>query len=129
MRARLALRAPLDVVVRVVGDQAARQADALHHVVAGVDAERAIDAFELIAVADVDAHRAGGDALVAVDAMAAAFPRLALLVRAARLAAIGAIGDHQRVVVDQRRLDARPRAHIGAHLLAHVAGEPVGREA
>jgi hypothetical protein len=39
-------------------------------VVAGVDAQRTGDAFELLAVANVDAHRADGDAGVAVDAIA-----------------------------------------------------------
>ena len=53
---------------------------------------------------------------------------VALLHRGARLAAIVAIGDVERVLVGERRLDARPRAHVEAHLLAHVAREHVGRE-
>src|SRR6185437_2687641 len=96
--------------------------------VAGVDAEAAIDAFELGAVADVDPHGAGGDALIAVDAMAAPVPGLALLVRPARLAAIGAIGHAERIGVGHRALDARPGTHIGANLLAHEPAERVGGE-
>ena len=53
-----------------VVDQAARLADLVHHVVAGIDAQRAGDAGQLLAVADVDAHRADVDAGVAVDAVA-----------------------------------------------------------
>ena len=49
--------------------------------------------------------------------------RLALLVRPARLAAVVAVGDLQRVLVQHGALDARPGAHVGADLLAHVAGE------
>jgi hypothetical protein len=41
---------------------------------AGVDAQAAADAFELLAVADVDAHRADVYAGHAVDAVAAAVP-------------------------------------------------------
>ena len=58
----------------------------------------------------------------------AACSAAALLDRAARLAAIVAIGDVERVFVGQRRLDARPRAHVEADLLAHPAGERIGRE-
>ena len=72
----------------VVGDQAARPADLAHDLVAGIDAQRALDALELRAVADVDAGRADGDAGLAVDAVAAALPGLALLVGPARLAAL-----------------------------------------
>ena len=50
-----------------------------------------------------------------------------LVVLAARLAAPFLIGDDQRVFVEHRRLDARPRAHIGADLLARPAGEQIGR--
>ncbi len=72
------------------------------------------------------------DALQAIDAVAGGHGLLAqqrlLLQRAARLAAIIAIGDVERIFIGQRGLDARPRAHIGADLLAHVAGQHVGRE-
>ena len=47
---------------------------------------------------------------------------------AARLAAVAAIGDGQRLVVDHRRLDARPGAHIGADLLAHQPAQRIGGE-
>ena len=44
------------------------------------------------------------------------------------LAPVGAIGHHQRVAVDQGCLDTWPGTHIGADLLAHMPGQPVGRE-
>ena len=103
-----------------------------HHRVAGVDAEAALDAAELGALANVDAGRADGDALHAVDAIARGLSMRmrfrGVLHRHARLAAIAAIGDVERVGVGQRRLDAGPRAHVEANLLAHVAGERIGRE-
>ena len=129
---RLAARAALDVLVGVVGDEPGRPVDLGHHRVAGVDAQAALDAAELRALADVDAGRADRDALMAVDAVAGRLaggvrPR-GVLDRQARLAAVAAIGDVERVDVGQRRLDARPRAHVEAHLLAHVAGEIIGGE-
>src|SRR6185437_5550932 len=60
----------LVVVQRGVGNEPAFLADLVHHAVTGVDAERAGDAFELLAVANVDAHRADGHAGVAVHAIA-----------------------------------------------------------
>jgi hypothetical protein len=77
--------------------------------------------------ADVDPGRADGDALAAVDAVAAALPAGAPLVRPARLAAPVAVGHQQAVAVEQAALDARPRAHLGADLLARPAGQQVGR--
>ena len=128
----LALHAALDVDVGVVGDQPGRPAELLHDVVAGVDAQAALDAAEIGAVADVDAGRADVHALQAVDAVAGRLAvgaqLLGLLDRAARLAAVVAVGDVERVFVGERRLDARPRAHIEADLLAHMAGERVGGE-
>src|SRR5581483_8963227 len=70
--------------IGVVGDQPFRPGEPDHDLVAGVDAEAAVDALDLRAVANVDAHRADHDALVAVDAVAAAGPALGLLVRPAR---------------------------------------------
>ena len=88
-RRALVVRGGIEIAERVVGDQARAAGPTLvHDVVAGIDAQRALDAFELRAVADVDAHRADGDAGLAVDAVAAAFPALPLLVRPARLAAV-----------------------------------------
>src|SRR5690606_18424032 len=116
------------VLVRVVGDQAGRTFDLAHHLVARVYAQAALDAFELQPLANVDALRTHDDALLAVDAVAAPFPAVALAMVAARIAAIRAIGDDQRVLVGQRRLNARPRAHIGADLLAHRAGQRIGGE-
>ena len=44
----------------------------------------------------------------------------------ARLAAPVLVGDEERVLVEHGALDARPGAHVGAHLLAHEAGEDEG---
>ncbi len=103
-------------------------ADLVHHRVAGVDAQRAGDAFELLAVANVDACGADGDAGVAVDAIAGQQPlRLCLLLAAhARLAAPVIVGDDQRVLVEHGRLDARPGAHVDADLFAHDATKNIG---
>ena len=122
----------LDVDVGVVGDQPGGAAELFHDVVAGVDAQPALDAAEIGAAADIDAGRADMHALQAIDAVAGRLAvraqLLGLLDRAARLAAVVAIGDVERVFVGQRRLDARPRAHIEADLLAHMAGERIGGE-
>src|SRR6185369_5900587 len=87
---------------------------------------------EIGTAADVDACRADMDTLQALDTVARwqslRALRDRLLHRLARLAAIVAIGDIERVLVGQRRLDARPRTHVEADLLAHVAGEHIGRE-
>ena len=103
-----------------------------HDGVAGVDAQPALDAAEIGAAADIDAGRADMHALQAIDAiagrLAARTQLLGFLRRAARLAAVVAIGDVERVFIGQRRLDARPRAHIEADLLAHVAGERIRRD-
>ena len=58
------------------------------------------------------AARAVGDALAARPRFAA--PRL--------------VGDGEALVVQHRRLEARPGAHIGADLLARPAGQQIGRE-
>src|SRR5690606_22263756 len=52
-----------------VVNEPARAADLVHHGVAGVDAQGAGDAFQLRAVADIDAGRAHGNAGVAVNAV------------------------------------------------------------
>ena len=57
----------------------------------------------------------------------AAQQRLGFLERAARFAAIDAIGDVERPFVGQRRLDARPWTHVEAHLLARETREDIGR--
>ena len=65
---------------------------------------------------------------LAVDAISLALPTLAGFVRPARLATPGAIGDQQRIVIEHRALNARPRAHIDADLLARDAAEQIGRD-
>ena len=121
-----------DVDVGIVGDQTRRPADLRHHRVASVDAQPALDAAEIGTAADIDAGRTDVHALQAIDAvagrLAVLMQRRGLLQRGARLAAIVTIGDVERVFVGQGRLDARPRAHIDADLLAHPAGQRVGRE-
>src|SRR5690606_42149117 len=49
--------------------------------------------------------------------------------RAARLAALGGVGDDQRVLVEHRALEARVGAHVLADLLAHEARVAPRREA
>src|SRR4051812_26724662 len=119
---RLALLAPLHVDVGIVADQGGRTADLLHDRVAGVDAQAALDATELDAIANVDPRWADIDALMAVDAVAGRLPvqprGFRLLDRHARLATIALIGDVERPFVGQRGLDARPRAHVDTDLLA-----------
>src|SRR5690606_11937484 len=122
---RLAALAFLHVDVGVVSDEALGPANLGHDLIASVDAQRAIDAFKLITVADIDAWRTNGDALAAIDAITAPLPALVFLVRPARLATIGAIGHRKRVLVGHRRLNTRPGTHISADLLAHRAGERV----
>jgi hypothetical protein len=48
--------------------------------------------------------------------------------RCSRFAAVVTIGDVERVFVGERRLNAWPRAHVDADLLAHPSGERIGRE-
>ena len=83
-------------------------------------------------IADIDTRRTDIDALIAIDAVAgglAARPQsCVLLERSAWLAPVVAIGDVEGVLVGERRLNARPRAHVKANLLAHVPGKRVGRE-
>ena len=108
----------LEIAKCIVGDQLCGPADLRHDLIASVDAERALDAFELRAIADIDARRADRHALPAIDAIAAPFPGFVLLVGTARFAAEAAIGDEEGVGVEHRALDARPGAHIGAELFA-----------
>ncbi|MFM2271271.1 MAG: hypothetical protein RL702_336 [Pseudomonadota bacterium] len=51
---------------------------------------------------------------------------LRLLDTAARFAAPVLVGDDQRLLIQHRGLDARPGAHIDAHLLAHEAAQQEG---
>ena len=62
----------------------------------------------------------------AIDAVAGAGAPAPRLPRAARFAAPALIGDGEALVVQHRRLEARPGAHVGADLLARPAGQHVG---
>ncbi len=105
--------------------------DARHHCVAGIDAEAHWIQPRSAPPRISTPGRADVHALVAVDAIPsgkALLPKeLALLYRSARLAAVVPVRDVKRIFVGQRRLDARPRTHIKTDLLAHVAGERIGR--
>src|SRR4029077_16007207 len=98
---------------------------------AGIDAQAALDAIELRAVANIYAGWADGHALVTIDAIAgdlAKRPQLVrLLQRRAGFAAVVFVGDVERPFVGEGCLDTRPRAHVDADLLAHEAGEQIGR--
>ena len=102
---------------RVVADEAALLAEAIHHVVARVDAGSAGDAVELEPLPDVDAGRTDHDAAVAVDAGAAS----GVFRLASRLAASLVVTDDEGVVVDEHRLEAAVGAHHDAELLAEDA--------
>src|SRR5262249_49374685 len=123
----LPARTGVHVGERIVGDELARPAHLRHHAVAGVDTQTAADAIELLAVADVDAGRTDTHAEAAVDAMAASCRRRSRLGIGARLAAPGLVGNDQRMLVEHRRLEARPGAHIDANLLARPPREKIGR--
>ena len=74
-----------DAVGRRIPDQPPRLVDLLHHRVAGIDARRAVDAFKLCAVANIDACWTHGDTLMTVYAVTR-FSRTVPLEPAARLA-------------------------------------------
>src|SRR5262245_1255103 len=75
----LVVRGRIEIAERVITYETLRAIDAVHDVVTRIDAQGALDALELRAIADVDAHGANGDAGLAVDTVAVAFPALALL--------------------------------------------------
>ncbi len=58
------------IVERQIIYQSARATDPGHDLVAGVDAKGAGDALHLLALADIYAHGADGDAGIAVDTVA-----------------------------------------------------------
>src|SRR6266576_3047279 len=78
---RLAGLPAVNIDIVVVSDQAGFPADLLHHGIAGIDAQAALDAAELSAIADIDSSRTDGDALIAIDAVAGGFARCPQLVR------------------------------------------------
>src|SRR3974390_2978924 len=99
----LAFHPELDVDVGVIGNEAGRAAELLHHRVASVDAQAALDAAEAGAFADVNAGRADAQALLTVGAVAGRLAHRAQLFRlrnrTARLAAVVAVSDVERVFV------------------------------
>src|SRR5476649_280528 len=111
----------------VPADQVDGPVDLGHGLVAGVDAEAAADALELLAVANVDPRGADVDAQAAIDTVAAPVPGVARLMLAALLAAPFLVGDDDALLVEHRSLEARPRAHVGADLFARPAGQRIGR--
>ncbi len=114
-----------------VPDQSARRTHLVHDVIADVDAGGAGNALDLQTFADVDAGRTHLHAQSAVDAITLALRARVgtTLARAARLAPLLVVGDHQRVAVEHGALEARVRAHVLAHLLAQNARVAVGGEA
>src|SRR5262249_23630057 len=111
--------------------QPRRPANLVHHGVAGVDAEAALNASELCAIPNVDAGWADSHTLIAIDAIASLLTErtqvYCLLDRTARLAAVVFIGDVERPFVGQRGLNARPWAHVETDLLPRMAGQKIGR--
>src|SRR3990167_4371096 len=81
------------ILQRGIVDQTARPADFGHHLVAGIDAQCAGDAADLLPFADIDPRRAHRDALLAIDAIAEQVRIFrCLLDAAARLAAPVLVG-------------------------------------
>ena len=114
---------------RHIVDQTARLANLLHDVIASVDAERAGNAFQLLAVANINPDRADIDAGIAIDAVAKrrlALTLVAILAAPARLTAPIAIGNRDRVLIHHRGLNTRPGAHIDADLFAHEPAKDKG---
>ena len=114
------------VAQRRVRDQTALSAKLDHNVVAGVDAKRAGDTLQLLAVPDVDAGGANGDTGITIDTIALRRPGVALLPVAARLPPPVVVGHDQAVFVQHRRLDPRPGTHVDANLLAQQTAQRVG---
>src|SRR6476620_5390599 len=129
---RLTLLPPFDVEIGVVGDEPRRTVDLGHDRIAGIDAEPALDTAQVRPVPNIDPGGTDVDALIAIDAVAGRHAlrpqRCALLHRTARLTAIVAVGHVERVLVGERRLNARPWAHVKTDLFAQVARKRIGRE-
>src|ERR1019366_4607029 len=122
--------AAFDAIERGVADEAARRADFGHHVVAGIHAGGAVDALHLRAVADVNAGRADGNAVVAGDAIAVAgLPafgeHLGALDRGAFFAARVIVGDDDGILIQQKGLQAAIRTNEGASLFAKPGKDSV----
>ena len=115
------------IAERDVIDQTARLADLGHDIIARIDTQRTGDAFHLLAIADVDTHRANIDAGVAVNAIAQFFCPGLFAVLAARFTTPFPIGHGQRVIVHHRSLYTGPGAHVDANLLAHETAKDKGR--
>ncbi len=109
-------------------DQAAFLADLGHHVIAGVDAQRAGDAGQLLTVPDIDARGADRHAGATVDAVTQPVRAFRLAVLSPRLAPPVSICHRQRVLIHHRRLHPRPWAHVDANLFAHEPAEDDGRQ-
>src|SRR5262249_40128072 len=95
----------------------------VHNGVAGVDTRRAVHAFHLSAVADIDPGGADPDALAAIDAIAKAFAPagfrfLAALPVRALLPALLGVSDHQGVLIQNCGLESAVRTDKRAGLLA-----------
>ncbi|OIQ73847.1 hypothetical protein GALL_445090 [mine drainage metagenome] len=113
---------------RHIGDQSARLADLVHHLVAGINAQPAGDAGQLLPVANINPHRADVRAGHAVDAIAQLLCPFGLAMLAARLAAPVAIANGDGVFVHHRRLNTRPWAGVNTDLLPRETAKGKGRQ-
>ena len=122
--------AKLGVLDRVKPDQIAREADLIHHLVTGIDAKPAANAFHLQAITNINSGRADIDTGMTINAVPGFGDFTAHKVfafdRAARFTAPVFVGDDQAFIIKHRRLEPWPRAHIGADLLATPSGEKIG---
>ena len=124
---RRASRLRVALIEGSVIDQTAWSADILHDPVTRINAQSAGDAADLLAFANINAGGAHRHTFAAVDAIAV-FLRVFLrfLEASALLPAPILVGNDERFFIEHRPLDARPRAHVNANLLAHEPAQPEG---
>ena len=107
-------------------NQTALFADLGHHIIAGINAQRAGDAFQLLTIADIDPDRADIHAGITVDAIAQLICAFCLAMLTTRLAAPIAISDRDCMLVHHRGLNTGPRAHVDTDLLTHETAKHKG---
>jgi len=108
---------------RSEADQALRRAYPVHDLIAGIDAESAVDALVLQAIANIDAGRTNLDADAAIDAVAGIGGRMP---GAARFAALPVVARVGRRRVEHDALETRVRAHVLTDRLAGQSGLNIG---
>src|SRR5579859_2730910 len=108
-----------DPVLRSIPDEVRGTPGFFHHIIAGIDAGRAADAFHLGAIADVYPRGADIHALEAVDAIARRF-RFFPAELFPRLSPLIVVGDDHRVAVQQHALQPSVGADRRADLFPEI---------